>query len=130
MKTSRRTEETIVSEETVVSEESVASEETAVSVQELEAQVCELQATLMWLEERLYVDRNKTQKPGRMHQVLEVLKHGPISTMAIAERVGIQTTNVSSQLAYLRKGKLNNMFYHIGKDSLGRHVLQGETPVR
>lgn len=41
---------------------------------------------------------------GRKAQVLEILKeHSPITIVAIAERLGISTKNVSSQLTYLRQ---------------------------
>jgi predicted HTH transcriptional regulator len=97
------------------------------SKEELQAMVCELEETLLALEERL-CKKVKVQKPGRMVQVLEILQKGPITTSAIAERVGIDNRNVSSQLTYLRKGDLNNTYYDIGKDSLGRHVILGSRP--
>jgi predicted HTH transcriptional regulator len=95
--------------------------------EELEAMVCELEEALVCLEDRL-CKKTKIQKPGRMHQVLEILQKGPITTSAIAQRIGIDNRNVSSQLTYLRKGDLNETYYDIGKDSLGRHVILGSRP--
>ena len=40
---------------------------------------------------------------GRKQEVREILeKHGPISIKKIAEKLGISTKNVSSQLTYLK----------------------------
>ena len=86
--------------------------------EELLAMVCEMEETLISLEARL-CGKAKGVLGGRKAQVLAVLKKGPISTPAIAERIGITPKNVGSQLAYLREDG-----YLIGKDPIGRHRLE------
>ena len=43
------------------------------------------------------------KNPGRKEDVLEILRKGPASILEIAEKLNIQSKNVSSQLSYLRK---------------------------
>lgn len=44
-----------------------------------------------------------SRRKGRKQEVYEILKeHGPISIKKIAEKLGISTKNVSSQITYLK----------------------------
>ena len=50
----------------------------------------------------------ESKQSGRKSQVLDILKsHSPITIVAISERLGISTKNVSSQLTYLRQDGFN-----------------------
>jgi hypothetical protein len=86
--------------------------------EELLAMVCEMEEALASLEARL-CGKAKGALIGRKAQVLALLKKGPISTPALAERIGISDKNVGCQLTYLRQDG-----YLIGKDSIGRHRLE------
>jgi biotin operon repressor len=87
--------------------------------EELMAMVCEMEEALASLEARL-CGKAKGALSGRKAQVLALLKKGPISTPAIAERLGITSKNVGSLLSYLK----NDDGYLIGKDPIGRHRLE------
>jgi len=86
--------------------------------EELLAMVCEMEEALASLEARL-CGKAKGALMGRKAQVLALLKKGPISTPAIAERTGMSSKNVGCQLHYLKQDG-----YLIGKDSIGRHRLE------
>lgn len=65
----------------------------------------ELIETIETLNSQIEALRNKA---GRKAEVLEILRtSSPITIVAIAERLGISTKNVSSQLTYLRQENHN-----------------------
>ena len=92
----------------------------------LEEYIAELEETLVYVREREpRVVEVTTNKSGRMQQVLDVLnKYGHVSVPKIASEVGIDPRNVSSQLSYLRAGKLNGVKYAIATDSRGYKFIE------
>ena len=115
------------------------------TVEELEAYVEELEETLVYVREvpgpvvKAYIKDLEDEvmylkeggatlvgnKSGRMQQVLDVLnKYGHVSVPRIASEVGIDPRNVSSQLSYLRAGKLNGVKYAIATDSRGYKFIE------
>ena len=61
---------------------------------------------------------NNQSKSGRKSQVLDLLKSGYDTIEAIAEKLNIQTKNVSSQLTYLRKDGHIIINVNINKQSI------------
>ena len=64
------------------------------------------------------------KNPGRKEDVLEILRKGPASILEIAEKLNIQSKNVSSQLSYLRKDG-----WVIHTDDKQRKYLAASAPV-
>lgn len=62
--------------------------------------------------------------PGRKDDVLAILQQGPAGILEIAEKLGITSKNVSSQLSYLRKDG-----YIIHTDEKSRKYLAAAEPV-
>ena len=63
--------------------------------------------------------------PGRKDDVLAILQAGPASILEIAEKLNINSKNVSSQLSYLRKDG-----YIIHTDEKSRKYLAAAEPVK
>ena len=63
--------------------------------------------------------------PGRKDDVLAILQQGPAGILEIAEKLGINSKNVSSQLSYLRKDG-----YIIHTDEKSRKYLAAADPVK
>lgn len=63
--------------------------------------------------------------PGRKDDVLALLQSGPYGILEIAEKLGINSKNVSSQLSYLRKDG-----YIIHTDERSRKYLAAAEPVK
>lgn len=63
--------------------------------------------------------------PGRKDDVLAILQAGPASILEIAEKLNINSKNVSSQLSYLRKDG-----YIIHTDEKSRKYLAAMEPVK
>jgi hypothetical protein len=89
----------------------------------LQDYVAQLEETLTYVRDRaprVVTETVQVQKPGRMDEVLAALKaHGHISVAKLAQIVGINERNISSQLTYLRQGKLGGIKYNICTDSRG-----------
>ena len=63
--------------------------------------------------------KNRSSADGRKSQVMKILvDHGPITIMNIANKLGISTKNVSSQLSYLRTDG-----YQIFTDNNGKKFI-------
>ena len=63
--------------------------------------------------------------PGRKDDVLAILQAGPAGILEIAEKLNINSKNVSSQLSYLRKDG-----YIIHTDEKSRKYLAAMEPVK
>ena len=63
--------------------------------------------------------------PGRKDDVLAILQEGPAGILEIAEKLNINSKNVSSQLSYLRKDG-----YIIHTDEKSRKYLAAQEPVK
>ena len=63
--------------------------------------------------------------PGRKDDVLAILQEGPAGILEIAEKLNINSKNVSSQLSYLRKDG-----YIIHTDEKSRKYLAAAEPVK
>ena len=63
--------------------------------------------------------------PGRKDDVLAILQAGPAGILEIAEKLNINSKNVSSQLSYLRKDG-----YIIHTDEKSRKYLAAAEPVK
>ena len=63
--------------------------------------------------------------PGRKDDVLAILQAGPAGILEIAEKLNINSKNVSSQLSYLRKDG-----YIIHTDEKSRKYLAAQEPVK
>lgn len=63
--------------------------------------------------------------PGRKDDVLKILQEGPAGILEIAEKLNINSKNVSSQLSYLRRDG-----YIIHTDEKSRKYLAAAEPVK
>lgn len=90
-------------------------------IEDLEAYIAELEETLVYVrEKKVQPVVVEVKKEGRMQQVLDVFKkHGHVSVPKIASIVGIDARNVSSQMNYLKNGKLDGKCYEICTDAKG-----------
>ena len=84
--------------------------------EELIRELEEKEEVILDLQVRL---ENSKNGEGRKSQILDLLRsQGSLSIMEMAEKLGISTKNVSSQLTYLRTDG-----YQIFTDPKGRKVL-------
>jgi Predicted transcriptional regulator len=72
-----------------------------------------------------FLNAQPERGPGRKDDVLALLQTGPHGILEIAEKLGINSKNVSSQLSYLRKDG-----YIIHTDERSRKYLAAAEPVK
>lgn len=72
-----------------------------------------------------FMNTQPERGPGRKDDVLAILQEGPAGILEIAEKLNINSKNVSSQLSYLRKDG-----YIIHTDEKSRKYLAVAEPVK